>query len=486
MKSLFSSLYLKITLLILGVCAVISIAIIKVTIDSAQENFEQTSQRLNADVATTLLHETPPFVDGILNEEALPRIMHHMMAVNHSIEVYVLSPEGKILSYVAPHKKIKLTEVDLGPVNEFIESKGEAYVKGDDPRSPGKHKIFSAAEVREEGQLLGYVYIVLMSEEYEATSEILLTTFLKDLGESTIVIILLCTTILAIVIAWFITSYQRTIVKSVRNFKDGNLYERIPVKRNSELNQVAIAYNEMADTILQSMEKIKTIEHLRRELIANVSHDIRTPLSLVKGYIETVLIKEDISADQREKYMQIALESTDKLQKLVDELFELSKLEASEVQPNREAFLITDLVQDVSQKYLLLAEEKGITLKPLLNSNLPLVHADVELIERVMQNLLDNALKFTPNGGIITIGAEKKGEHIQVEVTDTGEGIPEEQFENLFERYNKGKSARNEGGTGLGLAIVKKILELHSASINFKSQRGQGTSFYFDLPIMST
>lgn len=486
MKLFFSSLYLKITLLILGVCAVISIAIIKVTIDSAQENFEQTSQRLNADVATTLLHETPPFVNGVLNKEALPHIMHHMMAVNHSIEVYVLSPKGEILSYVAPHKKIKLTEVDLDPVKVFIQSEGKAYIKGDDPRSPGKHKIFSAAEVRDEGQLLGYVYIVLMSEEYEATSEILLTTFLKDLGRNTIVIILLCTTILAIVIAWFITRYQRTIVKSVRNFKDGNLYERIPVKRNSELNQVAIAYNEMADTILQSMEKIKTIEHLRRELIANVSHDIRTPLSLVKGYIETVLIKEDISDDERVKYMKIALESTDKLQKLVDELFELSKLEASEVRPHKEAFLITDLVQDVSQKYLLLAKEKGITLKPSLNADLPLVHADVELIERVMQNLLDNALKFTPNGGLITIGVEKKGEHIQVEVTDTGEGIPEEQYENLFKRYSKGKSSRNEGGTGLGLAIVKKILELHSASINFKSKRGHGTSFYFNLPIMSS
>lgn len=483
MNKLFSGFYVRLTLVVILVMLVVGSGHIFLTRYYADRNFKMISQKLHGNLAGHLLQETTPFVEGKVNKEALDHIMHYMMAINPSIEIYLLDTQGKILSYVAPHKKIKLDEVNLNPVLRFLDAKGDIFIKGEDPRNPGVEKIFSAVDVVQDGQLQGYIYIILMSEEFEAVAESFYSSFISHLGSRSFILIMLFSTSLALLLTWGITRYLRTIIKSVQKFKDGDLYVRIPVKNDNELNQLAIAFNEMAETILANIEKIKTVESLRRELVANVSHDLRTPLSIIHGYLETLVIKSDISEYHKNQYIQRALESTEGLKKLVEDLFELSKLEASDIKPKKEDFLITDLVQDVSQKYQLLAEEKGITLKPLFTKNLPLVHADIELIERVLQNLLDNALKFTPKGGRITLEASALDKCVEVKVSDTGEGIPETSKTFIFDRYHKVTGKSNIGGTGLGLAIVKQILDLHQATIGFVSEAGKGTTFYFDLPV---
>lgn len=476
-----NKLYIKIAVLIIGVFVIIGVANTLITRHFSHQNFESINQKLNRNVADQVIQETSPFVNGKLNEEALHHIMHHMMAVNRSIEVYILSPEGNILSYVAPHKKIKLEKVNLAPVEAFIASDGSEYIKGDDPRNPNTKKIFSAAKIQENEALLGYVYIVLLSEEFEAVSKDLVMDHWGKLGSGILALILGSAMLISIWLAWAVTKYLRTIIKSVEAFKNGNLYERIPIKKEGELSKLAESFNEMADTMLSNIERIKAIENLRRELIANVSHDIRTPISITKGYVETILMKDSISIEDRKRYLNKALESTEKLQNLVEELFELSKLEASEIQPNLSTVPITDLVEDVSNRYQLLAQEKGITLKPLYNNDLPNVNVDTEMMERVLQNLLDNAFKFTPSGGIITIEAEAKGKTVALKVSDNGEGIAADDAKHIFERYRKSDKSHNEKGSGLGLAIVKKLLELHSSTIQLSSQPGKGSTFFFEL-----
>jgi len=207
----------------------------------------------------------------------------------------------------------------------------------------------------------------------------------------------------------------------------------------SDLSVLAETFNDMADTLVDNIEKLKSVENLRRELVANISHDLRTPLAITLGYAETLLIKnEDLSPEERNKYLNIIFNSTEKLSNLVAQLFEYSKLEANQVEPQKEPFHISELAQDVYGKYQLLAEKKGIQIQLECEPDTPLVFADISLVERAIQNLMDNALKFTPENGSVTIQIESYPKHVKVTIKDTGIGIPLEEQSKIFERYHRG------------------------------------------------
>ena len=214
----------------------------------------------------------------------------------------------------------------------------------------------------------------------------------------------------------------------------------------------------MADTIVANFEKIQSVERLRRELIANVSHDLRTPLSIIQGYVETMMMKkESMTDEERDRYLSIVFNSSDKLSKLVSQLFEYSKLEAKEIEPQKEPFFISELAQDVKAKFEMLAEEKGIDLHLQMDDALPMVFADVALVERVIQNLMENALKFTPGGGEITLELNENNNGVEVKISDTGPGIPAKEQSYIFDRYRKSSTNKEKSsGAGLGLAICQK------------------------------
>lgn len=455
------------------------------SINAAERYYLERNQRLNAPIAKSIIQEVKPFIDGEITKDATDKIMHHMMAVNPSIEVYLLDGQGKILNHVAPYKKVKLEEVSLEPIAKFIANEGNDCILGDDPRKPGEEQIFSAAAIEEDGIVQGYVYVVLAGEEYHSVGHSLWGDYITMLGGRTMLITLLGTLIVGLVAIWFITRNLQTVISGVRDFQAGDFDARIPVKSGREFNDLAEAFNEMADTIEGNIENLKSMENLRRELVGNVSHDLRTPLAVIHGYIETLMMKkEKLSDEERDKYLTIILESTERLKKMVGELFELSKLESKQINPKKEPFFINELIQDVVQKYLILARRKGVLIQSVISNNIKLVNADVAMIERVLQNLIDNALKFTPEGGTITIRTQEQESDVMIEVADTGVGIPEEQIPFVFDRYHIGdkRLSLDKNNTGLGLAIVRKILEIHDATIDLTSKLNQGTSFSFQLP----
>ena len=449
------------------------------------------NQLLNASIAKYIVQEVKPtIVDGQFKEEDMDDIMHSMMVLNPSIEVYLLDNKGNILNYVAPYKRVKLKSVNLKPITQFMESEGQEFVLGDDPRNPGVTKEFSVAPILEEGKQNGFVYVILASEEYDNAAQTLIGNYIMRLGGKTMILTLVAALVIGLLVIWLLTRNLHKIIHIVRSFQSGDLQARVPIKSKGEISQLGTSFNEMADTIVQNIEQMKATENLRRELIANVSHDLRTPISIIHGYVETMIMKADSLEDaDRKKYMNTILESTDKLKKLVADLFELSKLEAKEIEPKKEPFFITELIQDISQKHKLMASEKSITILPVISKDLPMVHADISLIERVLQNLIDNAIKFTEDGGIITIETHREADQVEVKISDTGEGIPEEEIPYIFDRYHTHpKGAQNKKlidkmSTGLGLAIVKKILEIHNITINLTSKINKGSSFYFSLPL---
>jgi signal transduction histidine kinase len=478
------SLFWRISLIFLFLIAVIGLSYVYITVHFSSVYFQKVNQRLNRAVASNIIANSSPFLNKKINQPGLQNIFHSVMDVNPGLEVYLLDTQGKILSYFAPDKKIVLKQVDLGPVKKFIQTKGEHFMLGDDPRHKGIRKVFSAAPVMNDGNISGYMYVVLASEDYDSASRFLLGGYIMQVGYGTMILTLLATVIFGLIIIWVTTKNFSRIIEVMQKFREGDLTARVLVRSTGDIRQLADIFNEMADILTSNLEKLKEVEVLRRELIANVSHDLRTPISIINGYLETMQMKSDALPDHdRKRYMNIILESTGKLEKLVNELFELSKLEANQVKPHHEPFFISELVSDISNKYHFIANDKNITINTVLSKDLPPVFADVSLIERVIQNLLDNAIKFTPKGGNVVIQTSK-GNNGKVEVTlsDTGVGIPESDREKIFNRYYRVDSFYEfRNSAGLGLAIVKKILDLHNSSLFINTIHPAGTSFVFHL-----
>jgi signal transduction histidine kinase len=252
-----------------------------------------------------------------------------------------------------------------------------------------------------------------------------------------------------------------------------------------EIDRLGSTFKEMAKRIENQMEELKQSDELRRELIANVSHDLRTPLATLQGYIETLLIKgSQYTEEERQGYLETAIGHCQRLSKLVSELLELAKLDSSEMRVNFEPFSLPELVQDVVQKFKLRAEEKHIEIISNLEDELPFVNADIALVERALENLIENAIRFTPIDGTITIKLALKKD-ILAQISDTGPGIPKEELPHIFKRFYHADRSRKgtEGHSGLGLAITQKIIELHQGSIHVTSSPGAGTSFTFSLPV---
>lgn len=483
-------LIIKLSLSFFLLLVIIGAAFVALSVYITNKHFEEVTQRLNREVASHLINEkfkdASPFLDdGSVNKPLFGDIMHDMMAVNQGIEVYLLDEKGKVLYSVVldHHPGEPVAYISTEPILQFLQSEKKAHILGDDPRNPGQKKIFSA-ERYQVGDKAGFIYIILAGQQYQMVNTQLFSSFFLRLGVGASILIVLFAGIVGFMSVWYLTRNLREVIHHVKRFQEGDLDARIPQAETKDLSTLVSTFNDMADTIVSNMEEIKSVDTLRRELIANISHDLRTPLAILKGYIETLEMKNQALTDhERQQYLKIIWKSSERLSHMVGQLFEYSKLEAKQIEPHKEPFQITELALDVRSKFELLAKEKNIGIELDSTDNIPLVFADLSLVERVIQNLMDNALKFTPLGGVITMELRADKDHVAISVKDTGQGISEHDQQHIFDRYRKSKSPSNGQGSGLGLAIVKKILEIHDSTIRVISQPNLGTTFQFDLPI---
>ena len=484
-NKIFSSLYWKISGIFLVFTILLTTVFIIISIKFSEEYNNEAQQKINGGIAKSALELIAPvFVDDSVNDAALKDLMHSMMVAHPSIEVYLLNTEGKILTYVVPEIDVKTDHVSLAPIQRFLDRKGDETIKGDDPKSPDVPKIFSAARIVEEGQFKGYLYIVLASNESASTMTALGNSFILKLGVRSLLIALFFTIVLGLISIWLITKSLSKIIVAVRSFKEGNHSVRIKLKSGGELSNVADTFNGMADTIERNIEQLKSVEELRKELIANVSHDLRSPIASIQGFAETILMKEGtLTEEERKKYLEIILQNSENLSKLVNDLFELSKLESNPQMMNPEPLQVAELVQDVADKFQVLAKEKNISINTIYSKSLPLVYADIQMTDRVFQNIIDNAIKYCNPNDVVTIELELMKNAVRVKISDTGKGISEEELPYIFTRYYKGNKSKESNSTGLGLAIVKKILDLHKSKIEVFSKINHGTRFEFNLPL---
>ena len=476
-------LFWKITAVFTGLLIILGVVFVIIASNFSRSYYTAAHQELYGDIAQHLATFTQPFKNGKPDTTVTHDIIHSTMVANPSVEVYLLDTAGNIKDYVVPDKTVQIHQVNITKVKQWIAAPKMHRPMGDNPKQPGEPSIFSAAPVYEKGRLVGYVYAVLASEKQKAILQSLDNNLYLRLASFMFYAALAVAFIVGIVTFFLITDSICHIAAVVKRFKEGDYTARIEGYAKGNLGMLTSTFNEMADVIVDNIDKISATDKFRQELIANVSHDLRTPLSIMQGYVETLMMKKDeLAATDREKYLAIVYDSNRKLSVLVEQLFQYAKLEANLISPEKEPFLIAELAADIMMAYQLKADEKKIRLSIQAPDNLPLVFADISLTERVLQNLLDNAFKFTPAGGTITILLTETSAGVKVAVTDTGVGISPEDLTHIFERYKQIQPRSPElKGMGIGLAIVKKILELHQAAIVVSSEPGKGTTFDFEL-----
>ncbi|KOY03759.1 sensor histidine kinase [Pseudomonas nunensis] len=443
-------------------------------------------QGLSRDLAQHIAHDTVLMDAKGLMPNAVRDLFSQLMLVNPSVEVYLLDSQGRIVGSAAPEGRIRRNQVDLQPIQHLL--KGDALpILGDDPRSVDGRKVFSAAPLQVDGKPAGYLYVVLLSEEHDRYAERGATSAALNTALLSIGLVALLCLIAGLTAFALITRPLRRLTETVSQFDiDGvPVTPPAPVEKAASHDEIAVldaAFRQMQTRLSEQWRSLTRQDQERRELVANISHDLRTPLASLHGYLETLSLKDaTLSPADRRRYLGIALDQSRKVGGLAQSLLELVRLEHGFVQPVLERFSMTDLVQDIFQKFELTAEARQVELKATFAPNVSAACADLGLIERVLTNLFDNALRHTPQGGEIELSLRPQGSFVEVTISDTGPGIAAELREGLFLRpFNIG-GARRDGG--LGLRIVHRILQLHGRDIQLIDVPGRGATFRFILPV---
>lgn len=280
--------------------------------------------------------------------------------------------------------------------------------------------------------------------------------------------------------------YIEELASGLRIIATGNLDHRVVERSQDELGSLARDMNFMVTDLQRRIEEERRAEQLKNELITNVSHDLRTPLTLIMGYLRLLHDKNFETPEQAAGYVSIAYSKSEKLKGLIDDLFEFTKLSNHDVPLHKKGVVINEVLEQLLEEYVTLSEEQQLTLIRSLPQERLLVRIDVDKMIRVFENLLGNAIKYSPKPGVITFGMIRERGHVIIRISNKADALTRDELEQLFERFFRVDKARTSetGGSGLGLAIARSIVESHEGSIWAESENGE-IHFYVKLKLAS-
>jgi signal transduction histidine kinase len=454
---------------------------------------EELSQKLNSSLAMYVVNAEPLISGGNVNEEAVTELASRAMVINPTAEIYLLAPDGTILGHAFPRDEITVDRVDMGPIRDLLSESRPLPIKGVDPRNPGTRKVFSAFPVPDPEATdtnAGFLYVVLGGSQYEAVAAEVSRSDKQRMVVAGIALLMLAAFVAGTLLFSFLTRRLRKLTDDVAQFTEPHLGIDNPIepvaRPQDEIDQLRNACHFMASTIQRQMSSLQESDRLRRDLVTNISHDLRTPLATMQGYIETLIIKDEtLDGTTRRQYLDIASKHAAHLGRLIQGLFELAMLDSGDATPVFEEFPLTELIHDVAQEFRLQAHKAHVSLQVVPPDKPVSVYADISLIQRVLENLVGNALRYTPKGGTVSISVQPSSAVVGVSVVDTGTGISAEALPHVFDRFFRENRQADEDNSsmGLGLAIAKRILELHGSEIRVTSEEQRGTRFDFDLPL---
>jgi signal transduction histidine kinase len=293
---------------------------------------------------------------------------------------------------------------------------------------------------------------------------------------------------IAMILGYFfsstVTERIMSLQRAAEKLAEGDLQTRVPINGRDELSALANTFNQMAEQLEVADQKKRELETMRRDLVAWASHDLQTPLASMRAILEALSDGVVDEPDMVKRYLNTAQRDVMSLSALMDDLFQMSQLDAGGFPLNRAPASLGDLLSDTLESFSELAYRESIKLEGNVAADVDPVVMDTQAIGRVLNNLISNALRHTSAGGEIDVHARRIAGGVEVTVHDTGEGIPAQDVPHIFERFYRGEKSRNRGtgGAGLGLAIAQGIVRAHGGAIRVESHVGKGTQFTFTIP----
>jgi len=495
---MFKSLYSRLALVLVAVFLLMAILLFWLFDQASMATQNEASQRLHLTLAENIVKDLGITSHGEFDTEMIKEVFHRMMILGPTIELYVLDKEGRLVIYDAPEEKIKRQKIDLKPVIAFIERDSELPILGDDPRSLTRQKIFSAAPVYAKHDVkdsfLGYLYIIIGGENYDSVATALRLSKAWKISLIGVASALLFLLLASLLLFYALTRPLRKLTKEIKAFEnldEGNVSfpkksdDANELQKQGELYQLKHSFHQMEQRIIAQLAHLNKQDQIRREFLAYVSHDLRTPLAGMKAYLETLELKQDnMSLQERQEFLQKAISNGERLEGMINELFELTRLESNQVELKKDEFQMGDLLSDIVASLEQKAKDKQVVLKVECEDPQARVFADIAKIERVIQNLVENAIRYSNKKGTVILRTEARIDNsIVVKIIDQGAGIAAEHLPHIFEPYYRASDEYKlkHMGAGLGLAISQRLLELHGFKLDVISQLGEGTTFSFKL-----
>ena len=501
---------LKIALTILATGLITAMLVIA-TVLVAFERFENetTFQR-----ATAFLARVTSSYDDLLDlQERQPQEfnawMRNLVLYEPDTQLYLLDAQGGILSRTGDAPLPADYKVSLGSLQAAVAGTTGAsnlpFVMGDDPERMDANAVIAAralrrAVIRGDEAVSGYLYLVCHKADLPASRWQAVRKSLALPALVAIAGIVALTTLLAWLVIASVTRPLRRLTEAVATLSQRGLEEGLPqgpqalfpAAPRDEFGQLGNAFDMMLATLRKQWSALRRLDHFRREGVSNLSHDLRSPLTATVACLETLDSRwaGDVQRADDRRLVEVALRNTRNAARLVQSLGDLAKLDEPEFKLHTEVVDAGELLDDICIRFAERAAQQGVALRAEHDAGAegaaPFAALDVELFERAIANLVDNALKFCPRGARITLAAAVVETNVQVSVSDTGPGVAAPELPHLFDRFYQSRQsvapATGEGGKGLGLAIVKRIVELHGGSVAVHSAVGEGMRVQLRVP----
>jgi len=498
---------LRIALTILATGLVSALGVIA-TVALAFQRFEHET---TYDRANAFLGRVVSMYDDILDRhqrqpDEFGEWLRSLLLFEPETQLYLLAVDGKVLASTGHARLPAGYTVALGPVRQAVDAaQGERrapYVMGDDPEHMSADAVITAraltrAVIRSAEPVAGYLYLVSQKRPLAAGRLDVFRSSLAGPALAAVAAVIAVTTLLA---AWIIAGVTRPlhvlsaeVDAAARDGFSATTTPAVPpvgAARDDEFGRLRRGFRAMLATLHAQWDKLRALDQWRREGVSNLSHDLRSPLTATTACLETLHKRwtGDPAHAEDARLVEVALRNTRNAAHLVRSLGDLAKLDEPEFRLELAPTRIGELLDDIALRFAERAAEQGIALCHVhaKDDAPPLVAVDIELLERALANLIDNALKFTARGGSIRLGARMRGavqRALELSVQDSGRGIVRADIAHLFDRLYQGQSAAAEGDKGLGLAIVKRIAELHGGKVEVDSTVGHGTEVRITLPL---
>ncbi|GLP96190.1 sensor histidine kinase [Paraferrimonas sedimenticola] len=447
-----------------------------------QTSQQQVQQSLHRNLAEHMAHINPLLSQGVTEKAALTEALHDFMLLGPSFEIYTIGLDGQVIGYDAEERLIRQRQVDLAPVNAYLNG-ANLPILGTDPRNPNQKKIFSVAPlVDPANQPQGYLYVIIGGQQFDAWQALVESQQKPWVWAIAALGLILFSLLVFVLLVYNLTRPLARFQRDLRQLHQHKLKDGLrlsgPYQGSRELQSISADVDTLLTELNGQYQQAQAQQKARHEFLLHLSHDLKTPLTALLGYIDTWLVTP---ANQRDpELIRTAARSGQQLQRLLKQLLELAALENQQIVPKRQPLNLKPFLQDLADSYAPALSQKSIALDIDCERD-TLVDTDPMLLQRILSNLMDNAIRHTPEQGQIRLQLHSQRKKLWITLTDSGSGFYQHQLDQLQRASARSTSQSPLPQLGVGLSIVQKLVALLEYRLEVESRPNQGTQIRIAL-----